>query len=72
MLRVVDMMKSSLILLRFLTIVGIAVGWVVVITWLNSLQNATFVFRLIFILAMLFISFFYSLRFVIFEENYFF
>ena len=56
---------------KILTIVGIAVGWVVVITWLNSLQNATFVFRLIFILAMLFIS---SLlvRFVIFEENYFF
>ena len=52
---------------KILTIVGIAVGWVVVITWLNSLQNATFVFRLIFILAMLFIS---SLlvRFVIFED----
>ena len=45
-------------------------GWVVIIAWLNSLPNATFVFRLITILALLFIS---SLivRFIVFEESYF-
>lgn len=55
---------------KILTVVGMAVGWVVVVTWLNSLQNATFVFKLGTIAVMLFIS---SLlvRFVVFEESYF-
>lgn len=55
---------------KILTVVGMAVGWVVVVTWLNSLQNATFIFKLGTIAVMLFIS---SLlvRFVVFEESYF-
>lgn len=55
---------------KILTVVGMAVGWVVVATWLNSLQNATFIFKLGTIAVMLFIS---SLlvRFVVFEESYF-
>lgn len=55
---------------KILTVVGMAVGWVVVVAWLNSLQNATFIFKLGTIAVMLFIS---SLlvRFVVFEESYF-
>ena len=55
---------------KILTVVGMAVGWVVAVTWLNSLQNATFIFKLGTIAVMLFIS---SLlvRFVVFEESYF-
>lgn len=55
---------------KILTVVGMAVGWVVVVTWLNSLQNATFIFKLGTMAVMLFIS---SLlvRFVVFEESYF-
>lgn len=55
---------------KILSIVGMAVGWVVIIAWLNSLPNATFVFRLITILALLFISSL-IIRFIVFEESYF-
>ena len=55
---------------KILSIVGMAVGWIVIIAWLNSLPNATFVFRLITILALLFISSL-IIRFIVFEESYF-
>lgn len=55
---------------KILTIVSIAVTWIVVVTWLNSLQNATILFKFISLSVLFFIT---SLlvRFVIFEESYF-
>lgn len=55
---------------KILSIVGMAVGWIVIIAWLNSLPNATFAFRLITILALLFVSSL-IIRFIVFEESYF-
>ena len=55
---------------KILTIVSLLISWIVIIVWLNSLVSASYIFKFMCILMLLVITF-YSIRYIIFEEKYF-
>ena len=56
---------------KVLTIVSLVVYWVFILTWINTLENASMLFKIITILISL-IATIQLVRFVVFEERYFF
>jgi hypothetical protein len=56
---------------KVLTIVSLVVYWVFILTWINTLENASMLFKIIIILISL-IATIQLVRFVVFEERYFF